>query len=127
MSFHLYTYPGNRGPDTTTGDGTLLSLLADLQSLRASNSDTTPLWLTETGWTWDDNGVVNQAQYLVQWLQELEGQGVEAVVQYDLYDYNGGAWGLADDQQVPRQSFYAVTELQSGPRFVVTGSSRRRL
>lgn len=126
MSFHLYTYPGNQGPDATTGTGTLLSQLSALKSLRASNNDTTPLWLTETGWTWD-SGNAEQAQWLSTWLQELEGQGVEAVIQYDLYDYSGGDWGLASSSYVPYQSFYEIAELQSGPRFVVSGNSRLRL
>lgn len=128
LSFHLYTYPGTQGPDATTGTGTLLSQLSALKSLRSSHNDTTPLWLTETGWTWNSpNTPALQAQWYSTWLQELEGQGIEAVIPYDLYDYSGGDWGLAPSSGTPYQAYYEIMELQSGPRFMVSTGSRLRL
>jgi hypothetical protein len=128
FSFHLYPWRGNRTWETSDTGPLDTQITGNLAALRAKFNDTSPMWLTETGWqsvttnsgdTSPEMTPALQSQYLVSFLDRLKQlyPKPDVVVVYCLQDYNGanGAWGLIDiDEVTLKPSFTAVQTLIKG-------------
>jgi hypothetical protein len=112
LSYHPYCSP--YAPDDTSSPNPYI-YLTKVRTIMANYSDTRPLWITEVGWTTNDNGEVgetNQANYLVKALQMARDWGwVETFIIYNWKDSEttGTATkGLLRTDLSPKPSFYAV-------------------
>jgi hypothetical protein len=118
LSFHCYAWPGNvTWQLTENGDPLNVQVATDIPALRAAHSDTSPMWLTETGWESIDtsDGAPNmtpalQETYLISWLEELLTLPPIVVMIYQLGDA-GGYWGMVDASNVKKPVFAAVQSL----------------
>jgi hypothetical protein len=118
FDFHCYNYPGNGTYQNSQAGGNLITVvIPELVALRATNSDITPMVLSETGWQSTGTGQVPdmnttlQAVYLYSFLLALSALGIlQAVYIYDLADA-GGNWGMLTGANVPKPSFYQIQSL----------------
>lgn len=108
----------NHAPEKTVdGLGTLLNDLYNVKAvLNRYNQDTTPIWLTEVGWTTYEDGVSQQTQarFLTRlYTIALSVPQVKKVFWYSFSDttddrqYQDAHFGLVTDSYAPKQSFAA--------------------
>ena len=129
LSTHTYQQQSDAPPDQHRKGGAWISNLSDLREvMRAHGDESTPLWITEFGWS--GHGTVEgqppwqrgvspevQADYLVQMLQMLESRHpyVEAAFWYNARDRidadrHNNSFGLLERDLSPKPAFIALAE-----------------
>lgn len=136
-SVHTYNrfspYPVPFDPGLQAGGGTvaLNANLVDYQAIMTTNSDASPLWITEFGWDTATPGsggccsLTEQGLFLVQWMIELAALSIPVVMSYSVAD---GAsppdYGLVDSSFNPKPSFAAVQSFIRQPVRMLTDGTR---
>lgn len=118
LSYHPYCTP--YAPDDTSSPNPFVKL-TDVRTVMANYGDTRPIWITEVGWTTNDNdevGETKQADYLVKALEMARNWGwVETFIIYNWKDSSTTGTltkGLLRTDRTPKPSFYAVKDFISG-------------
>lgn len=113
LSYHPYCTP--YAPDDLSSPNPYIKL-ADIRDIMVQNgAGSKKIWITEVGWTANDDGLVgeqNQADYLVQALEMAREWGwVETFIIYNWKDSateGSSTKGLLRTDLSPKPSFYAV-------------------
>lgn len=105
----VHYYPGASGPNNPTDS--VYGVVTNIQNVVAASPEpSTPLWITETGWSTDSVSVVTQAEYEVRAAVEALTQGVQKVF-FFTQSYPGSGFGIEHGDMSPKPAYVAIATL----------------